>query len=65
MNNKICPLLSVKDDPLSLALCESVRCAWWAGERCAIVDIALNTADIQGVADMIDAKVDEVIQNDL
>ena len=36
------------------AECLGGRCAWWVYERCALVDIALNTADIQGVADMID-----------
>lgn len=52
-NEKICPFLAITPANGCCA-CIGVRCAWWAGERCALVDIALNTADIQGVADMID-----------
>lgn len=53
MENKICPLLaSCAASIPSECLCD--RCAWYYGDRCAVLELAMNTGDIQTVADMID-----------
>ena len=56
MDAKICPLLYAcpADIPLE---CKGERCAWYYGDRCAILELAMNTGDIQNVADMIDYRV--------
>ena len=56
-NNKICPLLSINDDPESLSLCEGSRCAWYVpplsakGDgRCAVQLMGAAMPDlVQGV----------------
>lgn len=54
MENKICPLLSITGGlPTG---CKGELCAWFYGDRCAILELAMNTGDIQNVADMIDYR---------
>ena len=55
MNSKICPLLYAcpADIPPE---CKGDRCAWYYGDRCSILELAMNTGDIQTVADMIDYR---------
>lgn len=54
MNAKICPMLSITSGlPTD---CKGDRCAWFYGDRCAILELAMNTGDIQTVADMIDYR---------
>ena len=53
--NKYCPLLSAAAGDIFVC-CQGEQCAWYTPyDRCALTDIAMNTGDIQGVADMIDA----------
>lgn len=54
---KICPLLTICSSIASAghpAVCSGEECAWFCGDRCAVLDLAMNTSDIQAVADMID-----------
>lgn len=52
MENKICPLLSITGGlPTE---CKGDRCAWYYGDRCAILELAMNSVDIQTLADSID-----------
>lgn len=44
--SKICPLLSISDDPGSLSQCEGARCAWWRGDKCAIVELSSCIDDV-------------------
>ncbi|MGN8875276.1 hypothetical protein [Pseudoflavonifractor sp. HCP28S3_F10] len=53
MNKPICPLLSAGSE-YDFISCEGDRCAWFYGDHCAVMEIAMNTGDIQNVADMID-----------
>lgn len=54
MNAKICPLLSITGGlPTE---CKGNNCSWYYGDRCAILELAMNTGDIQNVADMIDYR---------
>ena len=55
MNAKICPLLASCSADI-LTNCKGDRCAWFYGDRCAILELAMNTGDIQNVADMIDYR---------
>ena len=54
MNAKICPLLYITG--CLPTECKGDRCAWYYGDRCAILELAMNTSDIQTVADMIDYR---------
>lgn len=57
MENKICPLLTICSSIASAghpAVCSGEECAWFYGDRCAVLELAMNTSDIQAVADMID-----------
>ena len=54
MNAKICPLRSITGGLQTE--CKGERCAWFYGDRCAILELAMNTSDIQTVADMIDYR---------
>lgn len=51
--SKICPLLSISDDPSSLSQCEGARCAWYIpplsrhGEgRCAVQMMSMALVEI-------------------
>ena len=50
--SKICPLLCAcpADIPPE---CKGDRCAWFHCGQCAILELAMNTGDIQNVADGI------------
>jgi hypothetical protein len=57
-NKKLCPIMGhenqlgeVKNTP-----CLEGRCAWYYNGHCAVVELAVNTGDIQGIADMLDMK---------
>ena len=53
MENKICPLFYAcpADIPPE---CKGDLCAWFYGDRCAILELAMNSGDIQTLADSID-----------
>ena len=52
--NKICPLMSIAGRREVDCYCQ--RCVWYYSGRCAVVELAVNTGDIQGIADMLDMK---------
>lgn len=43
---KICPLLSIKNEGISLLPCGGQACAWWDGGQCVLCSIADNLGDI-------------------
>ena len=53
MNAKICPLLFACPADITPE-CKGDRCAWYYGDRCSILELAMNTGDIQNIADTID-----------
>lgn len=55
MENKICPLLASCAASIP-SECQGDRCAWYYGDRCAILELAMNSGDIQGIADMLGMK---------
>ena len=54
MNAKICPLLCITG--CLPTECKGERGACFYGDRCAMLELARNTRDIQTVADMIDYR---------
>lgn len=53
----MCPLLTICAAILSAdgpGVCQGDRCAWFYGDRCAILELAMNTGDIQGISDAIE-----------
>ena len=57
MDAKICPLIMAAQSGRCIdRRCLGDSCAWYYGDRCAILELAMNTGDIQNVADMIDYR---------
>ena len=53
MEDKLCPLFMMVCPEIACH-CQGERCAWFYCGRCAILELAMNTGDIQNIADTID-----------
>ena len=55
MDTKICPLIMAVQSGRSIdCRCLGDSCAWYYCDRCAILELAMNTGDIQGISDAIE-----------
>lgn len=55
MDTKICPLIMAIQLGRGIdCRCLGDSCAWFYSDRCAILELAMNTGDIQTISDTID-----------